>query len=157
MVLGVGKTAAISRLYESLFVQELTELGISTDSMHLHINRDKLVTEDEIVKILTENNFDSIIVTRLISATEHFQTVSVDQYPDYYWHYYGFYNYAYNYAEIEEYTEYELETNLYDVKTRKLVWLTRKQVTSNHSEEGNMKNIIKAAIKNLQRENMIVK
>jgi hypothetical protein len=94
MVLGVGKTAEISRFYESMFVDELTSWGITADSMHLYISRDELVTEDEIVKILTDNHFDSIIVTRMTSEKERIRAVAVMQYTDHYWHFYGFYIYA---------------------------------------------------------------
>ncbi|MDF7808147.1 hypothetical protein P4E94_11905 [Pontiellaceae bacterium B12219] len=155
MVLGVGKTAEISRYYESMFVDNLTALGITADSMHQHISREELVTEDEIVKILTDNQFDSIIVTRMTSEKERIRAVAVNQYPDHYWHYYGFYNYAYHQAEIEEYIEYELETNLYDVNTRKLVWLGQKQITNDRSEKDGLELVINSAIQTLQSENMV--
>ena len=155
MVLGVGKTAEISRYYESMFVDNLTALGITADSMHQHISREELVTEDEIVKILTNNQFDSIIVTRMTSEKERIRAVAVNQYPDHYWHYYGFYNYAYHQAEIEEYIEYELETNLYDVNTRKLVWLGQKQITNDRSEKDGLELVINSAIQTLQSENMV--
>lgn len=153
MVLGVGKTAEISHQYENLFIERLTKLGIQADSMHRHVNREEMVSEDEIVRILKEQACDSIIVTRLVTEKErHYDG---DAYPDYYWHYYGFYSSAFDAKTIESLTEYDLETNLYDVETRSLVWSGREIVYSDRSAQSNMKDVIRALIKNLQRENMV--
>lgn len=153
MVLGVGKTVDTSRQYENLFVDRLSKLGIEADSMHRYISREDMVTEDEIVKILKEHACDSIIVTRLLAEKER-HYVGGD-YPDHYWHYYGFYSNAFDARTVESLVEYDLETNLYDVETRSLVWSGREVVYSDRPAQSNMKDVIRALIKNLQRENMV--
>lgn len=153
MVLGVGKTVEISRQYEGLFIDRLTELGIDADSMHRHVNRENMVTEDELVNILKEHACDSIIVTRLISETE--QHYAGGDYPNHYWHYYGFYSSAFEARTVESLIEYDLETNLYDVETRSLVWSGRELVYNDRSAQSNMRDVINALIKKLQRENMV--
>lgn len=153
MVLGVGKTVEISRQYEDLFIDRLTKLGVEADSMHLHVTRKEMMSEDEIVEILKEHHCDSIIITRLLSEKERYYAGG--EYPDHYWHYYGFYSDAFDTRAVESIMEYDLETNLYDVETRSLIWSGREVVYSDRSVQSNMKDVIKALVKNLQRENMV--
>lgn len=153
MVLGVGKTVEISRQYENLFIEQLNRLGVEADSMHRYVSREEMVTEDEIVEILNTHVCDSILVTRLRSEKElHY---AVGEYPDHYWHYYGFYSTAFDARTVESIMEYDLETNLYDVKTRSLVWSGREVVYNDRPTQSNMKDVIKGLIKKLEQENML--
>ena len=153
MILGIGKTVEISRQYENLFIDRLTKLGVEADSMHRYVCREDLVTEDEIVEILKEHACDSIIITRLLAEKERHYVGG--GYPDHYWHYYGFYSNAFDARTVESLVEYDLETNLYDVETRSLVWSGREVVYSDRPAQSNMKDVIKALLKSLQHANMV--
>jgi hypothetical protein len=159
MVLGVAESDSLSRQYEAFFVERLTELGTEAQSAHARLQFKERISEAELVRQLQDHGFASIIVTRLLSETERQQVVQTGIYPSHYGNYWGYYSHAYsrnyNTAHIQSYMEVELETNLYDVKTRKLVWSGRTVVYNDRSDLSNMKNIIKGVIKDLNRRELL--
>ena len=159
MVLGVAESDSISRQYEALFVERLTELGVEAKSLHALVQKTDPVSEAALVAALQEHHYDSIIVTRKLSETERQQVVTTGHYPSHYGGYYGYYSHAYslsyNTATVQSFVEFELETNLYDVKTKKLVWTGRKIVYDDHSDLANMKGIIKSIVKDLHKRDLL--
>lgn len=159
MVLGVAESDSIQRQYEALFVNALTELGVEAHSLHARVQKTDPVSEDALVAALQKHHYDSILVTRKLSETERQQVVTMGYYPDYYNNYYGYYSYGYaltyNTAYVQSFMEFELETNLYDVKTKKLVWTGRTIVYDDRSDEHNMKGIIKGVLKDLTKQDVL--
>ncbi len=159
MVLGVADSDSVSRQYEAHFVGHLAELGIKADSLHALLQKTDPVSEEALVAALQEHNYDSILVTRKLSETERQQVVTTGYYPDHYNNYYGYYSYgyalSYNSATIQSFLEFELETNLYDVKTKKLVWTGRTIVYDDRSDQTNMKGIIKGVVKDLGKKGLL--
>lgn len=159
MVLGVAESDSLTLQYEGLFVERLTELGVQSASLHATIPTAKKVTEEELVQQLLLHGYDSILVTRLLSETERQQVVTTGYYPTYYGNYYGYYSHAYslsyNTATVQSFMEFELETNLYDVKTKKLVWTGRKVIYDDRSDRTNLENIIKSVVKDLGKKGLL--
>ena len=159
IVLGVAESDTISRQYEDLFVARLLELGVSSSSLHANHKVTNKLDRDALTALLKTNNVDSIIVTRLLSETERNQVVTMGYYSTPYNNYWGYYDYgyslSYNTAEIASFMEFELETNLYDVATEKLVWTGRKVVYDDRSDVKNMQGIIKSVIKDFRKESFI--
>ncbi len=159
MVLGVAESDSASRQYEAYFVEQLAELGVESTSLHALIQKTDPVSEEALVAALQKHNYDSILVTRKLSETERQQVVTTGYYPSHYGNYYGYYSYGYaltyNSAYVQSFVEFELETNLYDVKTKKLVWTGRTIVYDDRSDETNMKGIIKGVAKDLQKQDLL--
>jgi hypothetical protein len=159
MVLGVAESDSLSLQYESLFVERLGELGISAESLHARVQKTDKITEEALAAALREQGFNSILVTRLLSEKERQQVVNTGFYPSHYDSYYGFYSHAYhltyNTAYVQSFVEFELETNLYDVETSKLVWSGRKVIYDDRSDQTNMRGIINGVIKDLRKQGMI--
>jgi hypothetical protein len=159
MVLAIGESDSRNRQYEALFVERLGEHGIEAQSLHAHVQHTRKLSEAELVAMLEENGFDSIIVTRPLSETERQQLVDPGYRPHYYRDYWGFYNHAwastYSTAYIQTFVEWELESNLYDVESRKLAWTGRKVVYDDRTDESNMKAIIRSVIKDWRKQGMV--
>ena len=160
MVLGVAESDSLSRQYEALFVERLAELGVEAKSLHALVQKTDPVSEEALVAALQEHGYDSILVTRQLSETERQQVVTTGHYPSHYGGgYYGYYSHAYtlsyNTATVQSFMEFELETNLYDVKTEKLVWTGRKIVYDDRTDLTNMKGIIKGVIKDLSKKGLL--
>ena len=159
MVLGVAESDSISRQYEALFVESLAEFGVAADSLHALVQKTDPVSEEALVAALQEKGYDSILVTRKLSETERQQVVTTGYYPSHYGSYYGYYSHAYtlsfNTATVQSFLEFELETNLYDVKTKKLVWTGRTVVYDDRSDLTNMKGIIKGVVKDLGKKGLL--
>ncbi len=159
MVLGVADSDSVSRQYEAHFVGHLAASGIKADSLHALLQKTDPVSEEALVAALQKHNYDSILVTRKLSETERQQVVTTGYYPSHYGNYYGYYSHAYslsyNTASVQSFMEFELETNLYDVKTQKLVWTGRTIVYDDRSDATNMKGIIKGVVKDLQKQDLL--
>jgi hypothetical protein len=159
MVLGVADSDSVSRQYEALFVDHLAESGIKADSLHALLQKTDPVSEEALVAALQKHNYDSILVTRKLSETERQQVVTTGYYPSHYRSYYGYYSHAYtlsyNTAYVQSFLEFELETNLYDVKTQKLVWTGRTIIYDDRSDQTNMKGIIKGVVKDLGKQDLL--
>ncbi len=159
MVMGIAESDSISRQYEALFVEHLLELGVEATSLHASLQKTDPVSEEALVAALQEHHYDSILVTRKLSETERQQVVTMGYYPNHYGNYYGYYSHGYaltyNSAYVQSFLEFELETNLYDVKTKKLVWTGRTIVYDDRSDLTNMKGIIKGVLKNLGKKGLL--
>ncbi|MEE9368872.1 MAG: hypothetical protein V3V05_08405 [Pontiella sp.] len=159
IVLGVAESDSLSRQYEDLFVSRLLELGVEAGSLHANTQITHKIGKDALDALLKSNNVDTIIVTRTRSETERNQVVTTGYYATPYNNYWGYYDYgyslSYNTAHVASFMEFELETNVYDVETEKLVWTGRKVVYDDRSDLTNMKGIIKGVIKDLSKKGMI--
>ena len=157
MILAVAESDSLSLQYEGLFMERLNELGITAQSLHAALQTTDKIKEEALVQQLLVNGYDSILVTRSLSETERQQVVNTGYYPSHYGNYYGYYSHAYTYntAYVQSFVEFELETNLYDVKTKKLVWTGRKVVYDDRSDLTNMKSIIKGIIKDLEKKGLL--
>jgi len=159
IVLGVAESDSLSRQYEGLFVERLLQLGVEAGSLHANTQITDKIDKAALEALLTANKVDSIIVTRVLSETERNQVVATGYYAMPYNNYWGYYDYGYslsmNTADVASFMEYALETNLYDVKSKKLVWSGRKVVYDDRSDLSNMKGIIKGVIKDLRKQGMI--
>ena len=73
--------------------------------------------------------------------------------------YFGFYHSRYSYAHDPGYsstsTTVRLETNLYDVKTEKLIWSGKSKTWSKDSKDQIINDVIKAVIDDLQNNKLI--
>jgi len=140
-------------------VERLTEVGVEAHSLHALLQKTDPVSEEVLAAALLENNYDSILVTHKLSETDRQQVVNTGYYPSYYGNYYGYYSRAYSLsystAYVQSFMEFELETNLYDVKTKKLVWTGRCIVYDDRSDQTNMKSIIKGVIKDLGKNGQL--
>ena len=69
---------------------------------------------------------------------------------------YGFYRNRYSHPGYSSTsTDIRLETNLYDVKTEKLIWSGRSNTWSQDSTDQVINDVIKAVINNLQKNKLI--
>ena len=159
IVLGVSESDSLSRQYEGLFVGSLMDLGIDAASLHGSANVTGQIDKEALDALLKANHVDTIIVTRVLAETERNQVVATGYHADPYNNYYGYYGYgyslSYNTADVVSFMEFELETNLYDVNSGKLIWSGRKVVYDDRSDLTNMKGIIKGVVKGLRKQGMI--
>lgn len=159
VVLGVAKSDSLCRQYEDMFVARLLELGVAASSMHANSKLTDKLDREALASLLKMNDVDSIIVTRVLSETERSQVISSGYYSTVYSSYWVYYDYgysvSYNAADVSSFMEFELETNLYDVETEKLVWSGRNVVYDDRSDMKNMKDIIRGVVSGLRKQGFI--
>lgn len=158
MVLGVSDRMSTSREYEDFFVDSLTELGVDAVSCHALLQPTNAVNQAVLVEALEANGFKSIIVTRLVAERDHSQYVTMSPAsPEEYGDYYRFYDYGISHevGYVDHIREFILESNLYDVQSRQLIWTASKSIYDTHSDTSNIKGVVKAIVKDLDKKHIL--
>ncbi|MDZ8119732.1 hypothetical protein [Pontiella agarivorans] len=158
LVLATADSESRCMQYEALFVNQLLAY-VDAGSLHASEQVTGKIDKDNLERILKANAVETLIVTSVLDGTSRDELVAIGYeahpYSNDYW---GYYNYGYalsaNFASVSSYMEYVLETNVYDVKTKKLVWSGRKSIFDDRSDPDNMKIIINAVVHELKRKNM---
>ena len=161
MVVGIAQSATTCRMFENHFVEQLQIQGIAAVSGHALIQPTERITEEQIDAALATGGFDSILITRLAgeqSQSQYVQTGYQSSFPSYYGHYHGYYAYSTvsPVGYVDTVTEYQLETNLFDVESGKLVWGGMKSIYDSSSKNSNTKKVVTSVIKDLKRKQLLL-
>ena len=143
----------VRRSFEDKFVIQLKAAGVEAISSGdaISIPKDLELEKDEVLKAVNKFNNDAVIITHLVGKEEKESytrpvRLSGGQY--------GYHGRAHGYIPNTGYSRTDtivrLVTNLYDVKTEKLIW-------SGQSETLDMDDMIKVVIKDLQKNNLLPK
>jgi hypothetical protein len=146
------------RSFEKKFVAQLKSVGVDAISSEKAIPMppDLELKKETILAAVSQYENDAVIITHLIGKEEK------DVYTrggSAHGGYYGFYRSRYSYAHDPGYsstsTTVRLKTNLYDVKTEKLIWSGKSETWSKDSKDQIINDVIKAVINNLQKNKLI--
>ncbi len=140
------------RIFEQKFVAQLKSAGanatLSVDAIPMPVDLD--LKKETIFNAAIQFEKDAVIITRLIDKEEQ----------DVYTRggrahrgYYGSYAYDRGYSSTRKILL--LETNLYDVKTEKLIWSGQSKTSSKDSKSQILNAVIKIVIDDLQNNNLI--
>jgi len=155
LVMGVTAQTSARRRFEDIFVKGLAEVGVTAVASYSLLPQEAQLTKDEITKALKSSSANSLIVTKISGEKDKIEVVQ----PMVYQAPYDFYRRSYSpimaQGYVQNYTEIYLEMNLYDAATQKLVWSGRTKVTSEKSNDDNMKLVINGIIKDLQKQGML--
>lgn len=146
------------RSFEKKFVAQLKSVGVDAISSEeaIPMPADLELKKETILTAVNQYENDAVIITHLIGKEEK------DVYTrggSAHGGYYGFYRSRYSYAHDPGYsstsTTVRLKTNLYDVKTEKLIWSGKSKTWSKGSKDQIINDVIKAVINNLQKNKLI--
>jgi len=143
------------RSFEKKFVAQLKSVGVdavsSEEAIPMPANLE--LKKEMILNAVNQYRNDAVIITHLIGKEEKdVYTRSGSAHRGFY----GFYRSRYSdpgYSSTS--TTVRLETNLYDVKTEKLIWSGKSKTWSKDSKDKIINDVIKTVIKNLQKNKMI--
>ncbi len=128
LVIGISDNITTRRMFEDTIVKKFTEHGIEATSSATLAPQDKQLDKAAIEKIIEENDFGAVIITRMVGLKNETQYVPATNYvtAPYYSSMYGFYNHAYGLAYDPGYmvdiTIASLETNIYETADKQLIW-----------------------------------
>ena len=159
LIVGLSDQVTVRRLFENTFVDQLQEKNIKATPSFAVMPQEVRPSEESIKAIISEIKFDSVLVTHLVGVEEkevyHPPSYSMAPYGGFYG-YYGYVGgYVYEPGYYTRYDRFRLETNLYDVKTEKLVWSMQSESLNPSSEEALIKAKIKTVIDRLQDQKLI--
>ena len=143
------------RVFEKKFVAQLKSVGVdavsSEEAIPMPANLE--LKKETILNAVNQYENDAVIITHLIGKEEkdvYTRDSSAHR------GFYGFYSSRYSstgYSSTS--TTVRLETNLYDVKTEKLIWSAKSKTLSDDSNNQIMNDVIKAVINNLYKNKLI--
>mgnify|MGYP001049605827 CR=1 FL=1 len=159
LVMGNADSQSLRHQYEALFVQHLLPY-VSAGPYHESIDIKGKIERDQLEKLLQENDIQTVIVTTLMDGDQKSETIvtgyDATPYDSGYWGYYDWgYTLSANTATVSSYMEFSLETNVYDVESKKLIWTGRKRIFDDRSDTDNMNLIILDVIHDLKKQGML--
>jgi len=160
LVIGVTykENEAVRRSFEDRFVAQLRAVGIEAVSSEdaISIPTDLKLEKDHILKAVNKYNCDAVIITHVVGKEDKEAYTRSDRS---YGGYYGYYGWIYGHTHGPGYTRthtiVRLATNLYDVKTEKLIWSGKSETTDPGSTRQAIDDVINVLIKDMQKNGLL--
>ena len=146
------------RSFEKKFVAQLKSVGVDAISSEeaIPMPADLELKKETILNAVNQYENDAVIITHLIGKEEKdVFTRGGSAHRGFYGFYHSRYSYAHDPGYSSTSTTVRLETNLYDVKTEKLIWSGESKTWSKDSKDQIINDVIKAVINNLQKNKLI--
>jgi hypothetical protein len=160
LVIAITGNEDSRRSFERQFVAQLKSAGVEAISSEdaIPMPPDLEMKKETILNAVNQFENDAVIITHLIDKeAKDVYTRGGDAQRGYH----GFYHsrYTYSYARDPGYSStsktLRLETNLYDVKTEKLIWSGQSKTLSKDSKYQIINDVIKVVINDLQNNKLI--
>jgi len=160
LVIAITGNEDARRSFERKFVAQLKSAGVEAISSEeaIPMPADLELKKEMILSAVNQFRNDAVIITHLIDEEEKEAFTRGDEAHR---GYYGFYHsrYSYSYARDPGYSStsinLKLETNLYDVKTEKLIWSGQSKTWNKDSKDQIINDVIKVVIDDLQNNKLI--
>ena len=158
LVIAITGNEDSRRSFERKFVAQLKSVGVEAISSEdaIPMPADLKLKKETILNAVNQFKNDAVIITHLIDKEEkEVYTRGAQAHRGYY----GFYHSRFSYARDSGYSRtsktLRLETNLYDVKTEKLIWSGQSKTWSKDSKYQIINDVIKVLINDLQKSKLI--
>lgn len=160
LVIGVTykEKEAVRRSFEDRFVAQLRAVGIEAVSSEdaISIPTDLKLEKDDILKAVNKYNSDAVIITHVVGKeNKEAYTPGARSYGGYYGYYGLIYGNTHGPGYTRTHTVVRLATNLYDVKTEKLIWSGTSETTDPGSTRQGIDDVINVLIKDMQKNGLI--
>jgi hypothetical protein len=158
LVIAITGNEDTRRSFERKFVARLESIGVEAISSEdaIPMPADLELKKETILNAVNQFESDAVIITHLIDKEDK-EVYTRGGHP--HRGYYGFYRSRYRYAHSPGYSSTRktllLETNLYDVKTEKLIWSGQSKTWSKDAKYQIINDVIKVVINDLQKNDLI--
>jgi hypothetical protein len=159
-VIGVGKNEMNRRVFEDRFATALSAGGAVASPSYEALPHSERLTEAQVRGAIEGDDYDGVIVTRLLGIEEDTEyvpprTYTVARHRGYYGYYGSSWDVVHEPGYFETHTIVRLETNLYDVATGELVWSGQSETFDPSSLTDIIDSATKAVAKRLGEERLI--
>ena len=158
LVIMAAKSPDIRNMFEDRFTAELQERGNDAVQSYKTIPFEKLRDKELVKAMIKSSGADTVLVSRLVDTKtiESYSPGLVYSVPGFYYDWWGYYemvfvDYGYTYDIRVSY----IETNLYDVKTEKLIWSGHSKTERTEGEQQLINVFIQVMIKKLVSSGLI--
>jgi hypothetical protein len=154
LIIGVTQQDAARRMFEDVFVSQLKHAGIRAISSVdvIPIPADQKLNKEIILATVQIYNNDSVIITYLIDVDRK-GVYTPPQRSDrgIEGHFSQVYDTIHQPGYYKEDVNVRLETNLYDVKTEKLIWTGQSESMNPKSDRALIVDVVKIIVKEMQQ------
>ena len=169
-LIGIAKEEDYQRIFEEAFKRQLSEQGIRAVTSHNDLPRDQEVNREEIIKAMTANGCDSVLLTKLVrkrtaegTRGQDIQVVKTTPVPLYYDPWYNswgsYYNQSYSVVNIQQATSGTttliIESVLYDLKTEERIWAAQLETVEEIDPIKMIRDYVEAVTRNLEGKGLI--
>ena len=161
-VIGVGENEQKRRLFEDVFSRVLTDDSTYAMPSWKRLPQSRLLTETELKTALGTNEFDGVLITRLVSVDEdgdeeqvEGDTSGVQRARPLEAYYQGSYEVVHAPDYYERRIAYRLETNLYAISDGGLVWAAHSAIVDPASVEKAIDSLARTVSEKLTQEGLI--
>lgn len=159
LVIALTGNEHYQRSFEKTFVAQLKSAGVNAIASKevMPLPADLELKKETILDTVNQHKNDAVIITRLVSMDEKdVYNRRSSGYPGYYEYYRAGYGYLHGPGYSSTSTKVYLETNLYDVKTERLIWSGQSKTLSRDPKDSQIINeVIKVLIRDLQKSKLI--
>jgi len=159
-VIGVGETEEKRRLFEDVFSRVLSDDSTYVMPSWERLPQSRMFTEREIEAAIGTDEFDAVLITRLVSVEEDEEYVDektdgVQHARPFEGYYQGSYEVVHEPGYYDKTTTYRLETHLYSVSDGGLVWSAHSATVDPDSVDKGIDFLARAVAENLRQEGLI--
>ena len=154
----VTKSPITRELVEGMFVAGLDARGNNAVASYKIIPIDQLPDRDIVESKIQGTGADAVLVSRLVDQKkmETYDPGVIYAIPDVYYDWWGYYDYVMVTPGYTDETQVLIiETNLYDIKTEKLVWSARSETEVTEGDQQLIKTFVKIVIDRLSSDRLI--
>jgi hypothetical protein len=158
VVMMVARTQYLRDMFEGQFAAELRARGNKATQSHKFVPFEELKDKELVKSKIKSTDADTILIARLvdhktIEAYEPGHIHGVPLFHSYWGTYYEIVSVDYGYTDNIEVSY--IETNLYDVKTEKLIWSALSKTERSYGEQQLIKTFINIILKKLSSDKII--
>jgi hypothetical protein len=158
VVIMVAKSPDMRQLFEDRFAAELDARGNNAIQSYTIIDMDQLRKKELAKSKIKSSGADTVLISRLVDTKtiESYRPGQIYVVPSSYYGWSTYYAVVFaDYGYTADVPVSYIETNLYDVKTEKLIWTAHTKTERTEGEQQLMNTFIKVIIKKLTSDKII--
>lgn len=158
IVIMVTKSPVTRELVEGMFVAGLDARDNNAVASYKIIPIDQLTDRDIVESKIRSMGADAVLVSRLVDrkTMETYDFGVIYAIPNFYYDWWGYYDYVMVTPGYTDETQVLIaETNMYDIKTEKLIWSARSETEVTEGSQQLIKTFVEIMIRKLASEGVI--
>jgi len=158
VVIMVAKSPDMRNLFEDRFSAELDARGNNAFQSYTIIPMEQLRDKEMVKSKIRSSGADTVLISRLVDTKEikSYRPGQIYAVPSAYYGWWGYYDIVFaDYGYTGDVQVAYIETNLYDVKTEKLIWSGHSKTERTEGEQQLINAFIKVMIKKLSSAGII--
>ena len=158
VVIMVARTEHLRNMFEGRFVAELRARGNTATQSHKIVTFEQLKDKELMKSKIKSTDADTVLIARLVDSKtiKTYEPGAIHGVPIAYSYWGTYYEILYvDYGYTGDIEVAYIETNLYDVKTEKLIWSARSKTERTEGEQQLVNTFIYIIVKKLSKDKII--